>query len=300
MLTFFRKALAYLLQLVFIAVIAPLLIVQSFSGIFLHKQPMVSVVIPGSFDSVMGIIAEQIAKTPEEAILFETRLKNAIHQDEYASILAIPVELFFDHAREIEEKKRVVVDLTTMKEKMRHIIPTVVKRLSPCLPTEDEHTFRVCIPSSIKDVNKVISMATTSFMAHVPPQVELQAPAHSLPDAVTALFTAARTLTPLTAAAIITFFLILIALLIFSPWSSVLKALGVSITSLGVILGLFIYSTYRLISPEGGLKAFTSGQLDFIHFIASHAFADLLLWTYATLAIGIGLLTLGFTLARKK
>ncbi len=300
MLTFLRKALAYLLQLIFVAVIAPLLIVQSFSGVFLHRQPLLDTVIPSSFGPVMGVFADQIGETPEEVARYKARLEKALTQDEYVSILALPLNVFFDHVREIEEKKRVVIDLAPMKERMRLIIPAVVKRLPPCLPTEDEKSFHVCIPANIKDVNKLVSMATTSFMAQVPAQLELQQPAHVLPEQVTTLLTAARTLTPGAAAILMSMFLLAIALLIFSPWSSVFKALGVSLMSLGVMLGLFIYSTYRLISPDGGLKAFTSAQLDLLRFIATHAFAGLIIWAYATLGLGIVALIVGLMWHRKK
>ena len=300
MFTFLRKALAYLLQLIFIIVLAPLLVVQSFSGAFLHRQSFLDTVIPGSFSPVMGVIAEQMTKTPEDSVLFKSRLEKAITKDEYASILALPVNVFFDHAHEVEEKKHVVIDLAPMKEKIRTVMPEVVKRFEPCASTEDVQSFRLCVPAAVPDTNQVLSFATATFMAQIPVQIEFQKPENLLPDQVTTMLAVARTLTPLTLAVTIGVFLLLIALLIFSPWSSVFKILGVALASLGVVLSLFMYSVYRLTSPETGMKSFTSAQLELVRFITNHGFSDLVIWAYALVGIGIGAIVVGFAWGTQK
>ncbi|KKU79252.1 MAG: hypothetical protein UY05_C0035G0003 [Candidatus Peregrinibacteria bacterium GW2011_GWA2_47_7] len=300
MFTFLRKALAYLLQLIFIIVLAPLLVVQSFSGAFLHRQSFLDTVIPGSFSPVMGVIAEQMTKTPEDSVLFKSRLEKAITKDENVRILALPVNVFFDHAREIEGKKHVVIDLAPMKEKIRTIMPEVVQRLEPCSPAEDAQSFRLCMPATVQDTNQFLNMTTATFVSQIPAQIELQQPENLLPDQVTTMLTAARTITPLTLATIIGIFLLLVALLIFSPWSSVVKALGVALASLGLVLGLFMYSVYRLTSPETGMKSFTSTQLELIRFITNQGFSDLTTWAYALIGIGVGALVVGFAFIAQK
>lgn len=292
-----RKIFAFLFLLVFVVSISLLLILQSISSSLLNKDELVKDIVPSSFDTVIPFIAFQFAQQPDDKELFASRIRSVLDQQTYSDIAGAFIASVSGIQKSLEEGGRLEINLMPVKEKIKQVLPDILKKLPVCSAAEKmEESFRFCVqgnmigPSFESNVKEVITAeipATLSFVQEGNPEV----------NRLFRLALFIQKKLPAIIAGLSIFLLSAIALFIFSPWTSVVAWIGGAALALAGFLALFAAVFYQLPEISNISQNLASPQLNTIIFLINQPLRHLKLWIYFIAAFGI--LAVGLSIVLK-
>lgn len=312
-----RKFFAFLFLLVFVAVIAPLAILQSLSSSFLNKENLLRVVVPKSYDNAIGFIADYAAKTPQEAGQYSERLRKALDKQTYIDVADTAIISMADVIDEFEKGAREAeIDFVPLKNKLKEVLPDILKKLPQCERAEmSGESFRFCIPpqfvsgqnSENRDQTESISLDRNlessiidGFENQIPRNMTVDISKNPELSRILPFVLLIYKFLPLIIAAFSLFLLGVTALLVYSPWTSVMRWISAAIIALSGFLALLIVTLFQLpeilfVAEGGG----SDNKLNMFMFIIKEAFNPLQFWTYIMAAAAIAMFILSFILTKK-
>lgn len=280
-----RKFFAGILVLVFCSVLPPLIIAQSLSMSLLNEDALVREFIPQSFDLAASLVAEQFSRKPEEITLFKERIHSAITPEIYSELMALPVHAFFQGVKEIQPKSPLTFNLQPLKDALLKRLPEIAKKFPACPANEPTGAMRFCKPKEFSDPKRFEQFLNTIVDKQMHSRISLGNPNGSSEILKTTLVVQKNLLTIIGVVSGVLLFLI--ALIIFSPASSVLKWIGSTIAEMGLLVALFVLSIVKLPEIATRVKILTSTQVDAISLLIKFIFEGIQLWSYFIIAGGV-------------
>lgn len=296
-----RKFFATLVLTLFVSLLPPMLIVESFVRGFLSESSLSDTVVPGSYYPLTALLADQFARSEADRALFEERIRTVISQETYAELLQAGYQPLFAQLEGLNRQNQLLIDLMPLKEKMRQVLPDLVKRFPDCGPYEESgEEFRFCKPRKMPDPARFKSLATDIIDKQVPPRLRLGSEEN--PQAMQIVHGMVIAKKYLLEAALVAglFFLGLVALIIFSPLYSVLLWLGSSLLLLETLLGLFAYSLARLPDLIPVFKEASVAEIGMAKFLISSFTTTFSLWLFAIGTLSVLFLGAGIIFKYRK
>lgn len=286
-----RKFFAAILISIFAFLLMPLLILRSLSGSFLSESNLEQRVLPGTYDPVTSLFAGQFSRPrqPKDADLFRDRLRGVLPPETYTQFLMLVARPFL--ATEFPRE----IDLAPLKEELKQKIPAMIERLPLCDPKENfKENFRFCKPKEMASNEKFETKMVEMIQKEIPPRFTL--PVAKDPDTernIRAAYAVKNSLS-FVIAAMSTVMLGLLALLIFHPWSRILKWLGAALASLAALMTIFLVSLNRLEAIAPIFDGLNPAQTQLAKFLIHEPVQALtmyafFLWAAAVLLFGSGI-----------
>lgn len=284
-----RKFFAIVFIIAFVFLLQPLFILLALSKTLLNESYVRQKVIPESFTPLYALLAEQFSRKPTDIALFKERI-GRILPPERGNALLQSIVIQTDPPE---------LDFSLLKVKLREEGDRLTENFPACESTEDiTREFRFCKPAALQGNEQFASQFTNSLTKELPEKVSFT----KNPEAeklIRSIILTQRFL-PIIIGGVAIIFLGAIALIIFSPWSSVLKWTGSAIVALTLVMTLFLISLSRFSTLIPLSEVFTSGQIEFVTFLAGHVISKLKLWTFFLGGTGILLVTAGIVVQSKR
>ncbi len=290
---FLRKFLAALVLSLFVSFVPPLVITES----VLRTN-----VISGSYTPATQLLADQFAKSDADRALFKERIRTAFSELTYDELLAgVSKPLLAQLENASPQQNQFVLDLGSLKQKMREVLPGIVKNFPECGTHEAvDKEFRFCKARAMGSPARFEAMATDVIEKQIPSHFVLNGENNpQVMQAIHSISIIKKYILPATLVVGI-FLLGLIALIIFSPLSSVLAWVGSSLLLLEILLGLFAYSLQRLPEIIPNFKDVSAAQLDILKFGIGAFNAAFSLWIVVVGVLSVATLVGAFIFKARK
>lgn len=284
-----RKFFAIVFILAFVFLLQPLFILLALSKTLLNESYLRQKVIPESFTPLYGLLAEQFSRKPTDIALFKERIMRILPPERGNALLqSIAIRI-----------NPPELDFSLLKVKLREEGDRLAENFPTCGSTEDiTREFRFCKPAALRGEGKFSSQFIDALQKELPEKISFV----KNPEAerlIRSIVLTQRFL-PVILGGVAIILLCAIALIIFSPLSRVLKWTGAAIVALTLIMSLFLISLSRFPTLVPLSEVFTSGQVEFVTFLAGHVISKLKLWTFFLGGTGILLVTAGIVVQSKR
>lgn len=265
------------------AVIVPLVLLHAISASFLNREALVKLILPRSYESAIPLIAGKFASNGKDAQLFQERIRGVVSKEDFVSIFEAPIDLFSGQIGNLMEGRAIVADFSPIKQKLRQLIPQMVKRMKPCNAAEQRiEQFRFCKPAGFPSGKEFEKMVSTVLEKQFPPKSELKPGKDYNFDkkvqlALKIIYYAYKKFL-FVIIAVAAFLLALTALIIYSPKYLVLRYLGRPLFSAGLVIFAITLLFSRLPEEAQKIKALTPVQAEFAKFMLSQPNRFLIIW----------------------
>ncbi|MBI2638449.1 hypothetical protein HYW83_02560 [Candidatus Peregrinibacteria bacterium] len=252
-----RKFFASFFLLVFAFLMMPMALLQSFMSSFLSESRLSQKIIPATYEPVTSMFIGQFSHKPEEAKLFQERIRNAVPREKYTQLILLVIRPFL--AKELPSE----IDMKPLKE-------------------------------ALKDI-KFESRFADEIQKQIPQKIPLNVIKDPEVQKTLRAFFIAKNYSSLIFIGVAFIILSLQALIVFSPWSSILKWLGASIGSFALLLTLFLVSLDQLDIIATISDGFSPSQTQLLKTLIKQPLSLLTLWMFflwsaAVLLFGSGII----------
>ncbi|GEM_PF-5373421 len=285
-----RKFFAAITISIFVFFLVPLLILRSLVGSFLSESNLEQKVLPGTYEPVTALFAGQFSRQTKDAELFRDRLRGVLSSEQYTKFFMLVARPFL--ATEFPQE----IDLAPLKEALKEQMPEMIERLPICDPKENfKEAFRFCKPKEIASNEIYETRMADMIQKEIPPRLTLQVMEN--PETFRSVRAAyfVKNYLGFIIGVFMLVLLSLVALLIFHPWSSILKWFGSAFAALALLVTIFLVSLSRLEAVAPLFDEFTPAQTQLTKFLI-HQPVNLLtiyaffLWAAAVLLFGSGIM----------
>lgn len=261
---------------------------------FFNQDFIYSKFIPASYEPVVTLLASQSAtKIPDQQPVFVERIKTMLPKPTYEGILKVAADPFIVQIKAWVKNGIVlpaVIDLEGMRTNLKDEIGGIVKNTPACGPNEkSSEEFHFCKTTNLPAGDAAIETSIKNMIDKEVPQrltlgdakLALYVPIANKVISVIRYFNQIVFVIPL-------FMLFLIGLLVFEPWSLVLKKLGGTLISAGVSLLIVVIGIPSAIEAVTSTQqAILPAQKEFIIFIFNQPLFMLKYLTAITVGSGI-------------
>lgn len=276
-----RKILAGLVLFIFVAVAPVLIFLQAIVSGFFDENRLINKVIPGSYGPITNVLADQASDTPADEKLFNQRIKSIISEKSYVDLFGSAVSSVFEEIKQWKPNSELSLNLLSIKEKLNKIAPEVIQKVPPCSPSERaSKSFRFCKPSGVSN-ESLTREIKDAVLKGIPESVKL-VDLRSNPDA-SRIFNIVMLIKKYFSKFVILIPLVLLALmglLIFSPCSNVLRAVGKALICLAVTIALVVVALDRLPETVSLIQKTAPSQQELVAFLFKQPNDILKMWAY--------------------
>lgn len=281
-----RKFFAALLILVFAFLLVPLVLLQSVRSTFFTEEGLRTRVFPAIYGPLTEMLSQEVSRSPQEAGLIRQRLRQAVSPEQYGEWLLAAARPFLGNEFSSE------IDLRPLKNILKDDLPAVLEKLPACGPGEQPQE-RLCRPAGQTPQSFAGHMAQI-VEKEIPPQVPLKAMNDPQVRENIQTFMRVKEVLPAVLVILSAVFLGLVGLLIFSPWTRVVKWEAFALATAALLLTLFLVSVAQLDLTAKVSEGFSPSQTQLAQIIISQPLALLQLWVFllwgaAVLLFGSGL-----------
>jgi hypothetical protein len=271
-----RKFFAAILVLIFSFLLVPLLILQAFTSTFFNESRLTEKILPESYEPAIHFFAGQFARQPQEVKLFRERLREVLPRESYIELFSMAIRPF------LGDRFPQKIDLKPLREKLASTIRPSRSEAKLIMHPKGA-TFSG--PNIKENLLQQIPQEL-NFQSFKNPKVLLT---------IEALYSVKKFL-PLFINIFGGILLAATALLIFSPFSRVLKWLGSAFFILALFVTLFLVSMDRLQTVLAQTPGFTPSQTELANFFIRQPLSQLTIWTFFLWATGVLLFGSGILL----
>lgn len=297
-----RKILVFLLRFTFLMLVPLLLFVYAIKATFFNQDFIYTKFIPASYEPVTSLLAAQSAsKTPGKEQIYLERIKTIVPRAAYENILKTAAEPFIAHVKTWVSSGMVVfpavIEMQQTKVDLRDDVAKIAKNIPTCPPNEKISTeeFGFCKPANMPEAAAKIESSLVDIVDKEIPQNltlgDASLNAYSTEVNRGMLVMKYFDYIIFTIPLLMLFF---IGLLVFEPWSLVLKKLGGTLISVAVSLLLVVIAIPGSINAVLATQpAILPAQKAFIVFIFGQPLSILNYLTAITGILGIAMFIAG-------
>ena len=292
-----RKFFASIFLVLFIALLPPMLIMESVAENFFDADSLTTRLIPQTYLPMTMVAAEQSSHTKADTELFTQRIRSVLPRETYNGLMKAFVDGVDSEG----------VDFRVLKNRLSQVDGEIAEKLPPCSADEpSEEGFRFCVPYTRASISKTIQVERmkevldTLIAKQIPDRVNFSNIEDSRVKDFIAVFPRVRAQLPMAIFVTAGVALLMTALIIFTPSSSVMKWLGSPLLILALLLGLFLLGIHKLIEKAQIEQVVSAAQGDLIATMLSFPLQTLGFWTALIGGGGVLLCGGGFLTARRK